>query len=186
MFYIACTRFNNETYNENMKYREKNNEIAIYGTSTKIRNIYPIGCIIFVVEMNNETNKVEGIGLIRNNLDIYKRRKIYSNGDYNRYIYKGNYWLSREELINKNKEVIDILDIILFKGKSNLKRFSGITIITDKLFRHWDYELYKLKKEITNLFVSYYSVEYKEIEEIEQDKAKKIIICKKRKLLISN
>jgi hypothetical protein len=152
MFYIACTRFNNETYQENINYRIKHNEKAIYGTTIKIRHIYPIGCFIFVAEMNNETNQVEGIGLIRNQLVSDGYKKIYNNSDYNHYIYKGNYWLSREEIIDYNIEIITILDNILFKKKSNLKRIAGIAILTNKLFNHWDYELHSLKKMIYQLF----------------------------------
>jgi hypothetical protein len=157
MFYIACTRFNNETYNENMEYRKKHGETVIYGTTTKIREKYPIGSLIFVAEMNNETNKVEGISLIHNNLILDKYYKIYSNTDYNRYIYKGKYWISRNDIINYNTEIITILDNILFKGKSNLKRFSGITILTERLFTNWDYELTDLKEYIKNLFVTIYT-----------------------------
>jgi hypothetical protein len=153
MFYIACTRFNNETYNENVSYRKKHNEIVIYGTSTKIRHIYPIGSLIFVVEMNNETNKIEGIGLIRNQLVNDGYKKIYNNSDYNRYYYKGKYWLSREDILQINDEIVTILENILFKGKSNLKRFSGITILTKKLFTNWNYELNILQKQIKELFI---------------------------------
>jgi hypothetical protein len=162
MFYIACTRFNNETYNENINYRQKHNEIVIYGTSTKIRHLYPIGSLIFVAEMNNQTNKVEGIGLIRNQLVNDGYKKIYSNSDYNRYIYKGHYWISRDTIFKHNAELLDILDTILFKGKSHLKRFSGITILTDKLFTNWDYELSNLKRYIKQLFVSLF--DEKELE----------------------
>lgn len=35
MFHIACTRFNNSTYKENLEYREKNKEALIYGSSLK-------------------------------------------------------------------------------------------------------------------------------------------------------
>jgi hypothetical protein len=175
MFYIACTRFNNETYNENVSYRKKYNETVIYGTSTKIRHIYPIGCLIFVAEMNNQTNKVEGIGLIRNNLVNDGYKKLYSNSDYNRYIYKGHYWLSRQDILQFNSEIITILDNILFKGKSNLKRFSGITILTKKLFTNWDYELHILEKYIKDLFINYCSNQ----ELINEEEI--IIIPKKRK-----
>jgi hypothetical protein len=52
MIYLACTRFNDLTYYENISYRVKNNEKTIYGTTLKIRNIYPYGSFIFVAEMN--------------------------------------------------------------------------------------------------------------------------------------
>ena len=79
MFYLACTRFNNLTYAENTNYRNKQNEIAIYGTTLKIRDIYNVGTLIFIVEMNNDQNKIEGIGLIKNLLVCDKRHKIYDN-----------------------------------------------------------------------------------------------------------
>jgi hypothetical protein len=63
MFYIASTRFNNETYLENMKYRNKTNIQVIYGTSIRIQEKYDVGSLIFVVEMNNETDNIEGIGI---------------------------------------------------------------------------------------------------------------------------
>ena len=157
MFHIACTRFNNTTYDENMVYRQRFNENVIYGTTLKIRNIYASGGYIFVAEMNNEKNKIEGIGLIKNMLVNDRRHKIYDNDEYNRYIYRGKYWLSREQILNFNPEILEIFDNILFKGKSHLKCRIGITIITEKLFVHWNYELLCLKKMIKELFIHYFN-----------------------------
>jgi len=158
MFYIACTRFNKLTYKENLDYRNKNKEDVIYGAALKIRNIYSAGSLIFVAEMNNETNKIEGIGLIKNSLVSDKRHKIYENNEYNRYIYRGKYWLSRNQIENLDNEIIEILDNILFKGKSHLKFRTGITILTEKLFTHWNYELRTLKNKIKYLFIDYFNL----------------------------
>ena len=141
MFYIASTRFNNETYLENMKYRNKSGIQVIYGTSIRIQEKYDVGSLIFVVEMNNDDNKIEGIGLIRNTLVYDKKHYIYSNSDYNRYVYKGDYWISRKTIIEYDEEIVNICDNVLFKGKSHLKRVSGISILTKKLFTNWDYKL---------------------------------------------
>ena len=157
MFYIACTRFTNATYKENIEYRETHNEQVIYGSAFKIRHIYPIGCLIFVAEMNNETNKIEGIGLIKNSLVSDKRYKIYENSDYNRYIYRGNYWINRDQLSILNQEILEIFDTILFKGKSHLKFRSGITFLTEKLFVHWIYELHILKNYIKIAFLTHFN-----------------------------
>lgn len=193
MFYLACTRFNNTTYAENTNYRNKHNEIAIYGTTLKIRNIYNVGTLIFIVEMNNEQNKIEGIGLIKNLLVCDKRYKIYDNDEYNRYIYKGKYWLSRSQINNVNEKITEILENILFKGKSHLKCRMGITIITERLFVHWDYDLQILKNMVKYVFISYFkyniddeSVKEVEFEEIEERKVEEKeeyfdIIPKKRK-----
>jgi len=156
MFHIGCTRFNNTTYKENTLYREKNDETVIYGSSLKIRNTYSIGSLIFVAEMNNETNRIEGIGLIRNNIVTDKRHKIYENCEYNRYIYRGKYWLRREQL---DAEILEILDTVLFKGKSHLKCRTGITVISDKLFVHWDYDLLTLKNKVKDVFLRHYHVD---------------------------
>lgn len=156
MFYIACTRFNNATYQENVDYRSKYNEMVIYGPEFKIRDIYPPGSLMFVAEMNNDTNKIQGIGLIKNTLVSDKRYKVYDNWQYNRYIYRGNYWISREDLIMLDYDIVKTFDTILFKGKSHMKYRNGITILTEKLFGHWTYELKLLKNQVKNAFLTYF------------------------------
>lgn len=156
MFYIASTRFNNATYEANLAYRKKNNESVIYGSAYKIRDIYPQGALIFVAEMNNETNKIEGIGLIKNSLLFDKKYKVYENGEYNRYIYRGNYWISRENLMILDSDIIEIFDNILFKGKSHLKFRSGITILSEKLFVHWIYDFTLLKNKVKSVFLIHF------------------------------
>jgi hypothetical protein len=194
MFYIGCTRFNNSTYKENLDYRSKNDISVIYGSALKIRNIYLPDSLIFVVEMNNDTNKIEGIGLIRNSLVSNKHHKIYEHIEYNRYIYSGKYWIKRDQL---DPDIIEICDTILFKGKSHLKCRSGITIITEKLFTHWNYELDILKDKIKYLFLKYFTpfnIEISQIVEIvltnkEEERIENEefieIISKKRKRLVN-
>uniref|UniRef100_A0A6C0KPU8 Uncharacterized protein n=1 Tax=viral metagenome TaxID=1070528 RepID=A0A6C0KPU8_9ZZZZ len=177
MFHIACTRFTNSTYNENIEYRKNNEEIVIYGAALKIRNIYSSGSNIFVAEMNNETNKIEGIGLVKNLLVSDKRHKIYSNTDYNRYIYRGNYWIGRHEL---DPEISEILDNILFKGKSHLKYRTGITIITEKIFTHWNYDLRILKNKIKIAFLNKFNYNLNNEEEEEEEEEVIEIIPKKK------
>jgi hypothetical protein len=166
MFYLACTRFNNTTYNENITYRNNNNEKAIYGSTLKIREKYPTCCLIFIAEMNNETNKIEGIGLIKNVLVHDKRHKIYDNNEYNRYIYRGKYWLSREQINKFDPDILEIFDTVLFKGKSHLKCRIGITIITEKLFTHWIYELKELYNKVKDLFIHYFKNIINEEEQV--------------------
>ena len=156
MFYLGTTRFNNATYQENMDYRTKNNESVIYGTTIRTYKKYSYGALIFVIEMNNELNRIEGISLIRNILLTEKRHRIYSNGDYNRFIYHGDYWINRQQITDLDNELVEIFDLILFKGKSHLKRQSGISVITEKLFTNWRYELCDLKERVKQLFITIY------------------------------
>jgi len=153
MYHIATTRFNNATFAENIAYRQKVLETVLYGPSIRIHEKYSIGSTLFVFEMNNEENKIEGIGVIKNQAVHDKKYKIYSESDYNRIIYRGNYWLSREQLLEIDPELIDIFDKMLFKGKSHLKRQSGITVVTEKLTKKWEQDLDQLKRRIRDIFI---------------------------------
>lgn len=153
MFHIASTRFNSKTYKENLDYREKYQETVIYGTDIKINDRYSPGSLIFVIEMNNDKDQIEGIGLVRNIMVHDIKTKIYDNPDYNRYIYRGDYWLNRETILGEDKDIVKICDIILFRGKSHMKRVSGISVLTDKLFTNWKFELKELKEKIRSLFL---------------------------------
>ncbi len=186
MFYLACTRFNNKTYDENIYYRNKHDEIVMYGSTLKIRDSYPVGSLIFIAEMNNDKNRIEGIGLIKNMLVHDKKHRIYENNEYNRYIYRGKYWLSREQINDFDPEILEIFDTILFRGKSHLKCRIGITVITDKLFVHWIYDLLTLKNKVKQLFIHYFKQTIdndldKEKEKEEEEPIYFDIIPKKRK-----
>jgi hypothetical protein len=140
-----------------MTYRKNSGIPVIYGTSIRIQEKYDIGTLMFVAEMNNEENRIEGIGLIRNTQVYDKKHVIYSNSDYNRYLYNGDYWISRDTILEKDDEIAKICDTVLFKGKSNLKRLSGISVLTAQLFTNWDYKLSVLKEKIRALFISVFS-----------------------------
>jgi hypothetical protein len=129
----------------------------------KIREIYPKESLIFIAEMNNNENKIEGIGLIKNVLVYNRRHKIHENNESNRYIYRGKYWLSRTQILEVDFEILNIFDDILFKGKSHLKNRIGIRIITDNLFVNWvSYDLIILKNKVKNVFLHYFQKKEKE------------------------
>lgn len=154
--HLVSTRFNNSTWNENKEYREKNNYKCIYGSPQELCPKIYLNDIVFVVEMNNSINKIEGIGLIRNSICKDKYYKIYSEGNYNRYIYKSNYHLVREELLRYNESIVFILDNILFKGKTHLKRGSGFTTIPKKLLEQDICKHVNIIQEIKNAFTYYF------------------------------
>ena len=159
--FIASTRFNTDTLMENNRYKETHNIAGcIYGASIKINHKYPLNAWMFVFEMNNSENTIEGIGLIRNMLSLDKRYRIYEAGDYNRYIYKGKHWISREQIMEMAPNIIEIFEKILFKGKSNLKRMSGICVVTDKLFARWEYESLPIMNQIKEMFQRLYTIHF--------------------------
>jgi hypothetical protein len=130
---IATTRFNDETYQQNKIYKTKiKHSGTIYGIPRKIKDKIPLGSCIYVIEMNNSKNKIEGIGLIKNEQVLDKNYRLYEERDYNRYIYKGSKHISIEEIkdVYFNK-VIEVLEYCCFKGNRHYKRGQGITEISD-------------------------------------------------------
>ena len=82
------TRFNNNTWEENCRWREKNNiPGCVYNSPVHIKEEIPLMITIYVIEMNNNTNKIMGIGVIKNKIRYNLKYKIHKNRYYNRYIY---------------------------------------------------------------------------------------------------
>ena len=133
---ILTCRFNNETFEENQVFRDQHPELGcVYGSPLMLNGSYTFNSLYFVVEMNNQCNRIEGIGLIVNKVIISDPQySIYKNGNYNRYTYKGKYRLSRDLIERYNPALLEVFDYILFKEKTHLKRGSGFTKIPKKLY----------------------------------------------------
>ena len=152
MLTLVSTRFNNETFQENMNYREKKCIGCIYCSPQTMSPKIPIGSLVFVVEMNNTMNQIEGIGLIKN---LYEptNYNVYETRNFNRYIFKGDYRIGRDELLRNHSKLVEIFDLILFKGKTHLKRGAGFTRIPDKLLKNPICENRNILKWIQQIFV---------------------------------
>jgi hypothetical protein len=134
MFYVVTTRFSAETFQQNAQFRAKYPTVkCIYGSSREMTKCIPPGSLVFVIEMNNTLNCVEGIGLIRNQTRLDKYIRIYESGNFNRYVYRGNYRMSREDI---DANLLEALDEVLFKGRGHLKRGSGFLQIPKILLKH--------------------------------------------------
>jgi len=156
--YLVSTRFSDETWEENMNYRVKHDIKCIYGTPMEFSPQICVDANVFVVEMNNTKNKIEGIGLVKNRPSLDKYYKIYHEGNYNRYIYKSNYHLSRDQLLVLNDNLVGIFDYILFKEKTHLKRGSGFTTISEKLInRHSMCDNMNMIRILKNIFIEYFT-----------------------------
>ena len=91
---------------------------------------------MFVVEMNNDLNKVMGIGLICNTLWNSKKVRIYKNHYYNRYCYSGEHRLDRSELLDETVVIegvkvglLRLLEVLCFMGSTHSKRNRGISLL---------------------------------------------------------
>ena len=60
-------------------------------------NQIPIDSAVFVLEMNNDKNKIMGIGMVRNH-PVLNKYRVYKNNNYNRYVYTGKHYINREAM----------------------------------------------------------------------------------------
>lgn len=156
---ILTSRFSSVTWYENVEYRRrKGYDGCIYGCPHRLTAKIPLNKLIFIIEMNNSINKIEGIGLIRNTISTDRYYKVYDNINYNRYIYRGDYRIDREILEHYNEELVKVLEMLLFKGKTHLKRGSGFSSMPDKLLKHDKCKNINIEKEIRNIFKNHYQV----------------------------
>ena len=137
-YYIGTTRFNTNTFEENKRWKINNNfQGCIYGLGTGIQKNTPIDSNVFVIEMNNSINKIEGIGLIKNHYYSDKKYNIYQDKNYNRFIFKGHFYKTREQLKKINEKFVETIESELFYGYTHLKRGQGITLVSqDKIYEN--------------------------------------------------
>jgi hypothetical protein len=144
-----------------------NHKGCIYGAPIKMSVKIWGNSLVFVIEMNNSTNKIEGVGLIRNAIQFDKLHvvkqsnplinnrsnyKVYESRNYNRYIYKSEFRIDRETILKYNPRLVTILNHILFKEKTHVKRGSGLTILPEKLLKHKLCNNLNMNQELKNIF----------------------------------
>ena len=137
-FYIGTTRFNDTTYEENRRWRKKHKHVGcIYPLNKKIPSTIPPNALMYILEMNNDQNKIMGIGQIRNTRDMKQRIRVYNdNPYYNRYIYHSLQRVDTADIINEtHKKLLHVLEKLIFKGSRHMKRGQGITCIPWKRFK---------------------------------------------------
>ena len=174
MIILASTRFNNDTWNENHNFRTKNNlPGCIYCSPQNMSCKIELGAIVFVVEMNNTKNEIEGIGLIQNT-PITEKAGIYETRNFNRYIFVGDYRINRDIIIRYHPNIVQALDHILFKEKTHLKRGAGMTQIPEKLLNHQVCQGINIKKEIKDMFIRHFSKNQSEFDTTKDTTKQKI------------
>ena len=146
MLHIGTTRFNEKTWGENETWRRTHGwEGCIYGVPGTLPEDIRKSAFIYVIEMNNERNEIMGVGRIKNNRGTHCR--LYSDPNYNRYIYRGKKRVDKVDMLDK--ECVEILEKRLFKGKAHMKRGQGITRLwAKKVKKDWE----RISKYIKSLF----------------------------------
>ena len=134
--FLLTSRFNNSTWNENENYRKNHQNMGcVYCSPEPIAINIPNGSINFILEMNNDTNKIMGIGMIRN-APIINKHYVYQEGNYNRYVYIGKTRISRDSMSEEEERIMKVFDILCFTGNRHMKRGQGLkSFPIDMLFR---------------------------------------------------
>ena len=106
MVHIAVCRYNNTSWNELQRYTEANNiKGCMYNVPVRVTENVGLKTEIIVLEMNNDKNKIEGMGKIENYLRMDKYYKIHAVNNYNRYTYRGNSRLLRNNLSDVDYDI---------------------------------------------------------------------------------
>ena len=139
--YLMTSRFNNQTWEENKQFRHSknssgNNKIGcVYCSPRPLNHEIPYNAILFILEMNNDINKIMGIGMVKYDPKIFTNI-VYNNKSYNRYSFWGTRRIDVSEMNEEEKQIIKVLDILCFTGNSHSKRGDGIkTFPYDMLYR---------------------------------------------------
>lgn len=134
--YLVTIRYSDNSYREMQKYCEKYEKQGIkcaYGCPIPVSHVVVPDSILIVLEMNNDQNKIEGVGLVRNTLQepsVLGNRifNIHDDGNLNRFVYLGSKHITREEMTDEEDEVMEALDILCFYGPRHMKRCVGLTL----------------------------------------------------------
>ena len=159
--YVLTTRYNNATLLANRTFLEKSGKYkCVYSSPSEISDKIPTGSKCVVLEMNNDTNQIIGIGLIEKT-ECKKKLWIQEWGNYNRVHYTGYFRMDRSVLDNDIREttIMKLLDILCFKGSGHLKRGKGLTMFPVSYLYSYFEKGVDIELEIREMFNRRFSVD---------------------------
>jgi len=148
MYSFVTSRFTKTTEDECKRYIARIGKQCLYGSSNLISSSVPEGGLVFVIEMRinapgakqsnwlPDDNQISGIGMIVNEevpADFYC--DVYENKLFNQFTYMGEERIDRAELLETNPLLIQLLDTILFKGKTHQKRNAYLSLLNDDFLK---------------------------------------------------
>ena len=173
MVFICTTRFNTETLEQNCAWRRRNQKMdqCVYGSPIPVKHAVRGSAWMIVLEMQNDANKIAGIGLVKNSPNLPSvpishnsgskgagsalKPSVYNCGNYNRFIYQGAYRIdlsSNEiELTQEEQLVIKMLELALFYGANHSKRGKGICELPKHVASLYDFK--ECLKQLVQRFI---------------------------------
>jgi hypothetical protein len=153
-YFLLTSRFNNHTKKENEDYRRLHHiNGSIYCSPGKISVDIPNDANAFILEMNNDTNKIMAVGWIKNH-PLIGKYYVYEENNYNRYVYRGKR-IARDEMTQKEEMIMKVFDILCFTGNRHMKRGQGLTSFPIELLYKYREKL-DLVEFIKNMFKKRY------------------------------
>jgi hypothetical protein len=128
-FTLVTTRFNNATWAANKAVRDRNPAVkTVYACMRPLPANIPADINLFVLEMNNSTNQLLGIGLVRNR-PVLGKYAIHHDPQYqfNQYVFLGKMRIDRTEMDASEQEFLRLLEGLCFFGSMHSKRGSDMT-----------------------------------------------------------
>ena len=183
--HIQTTRFNQDTWNENVAFRTKYNYGGcIYNSPRLMSPKVKPDSIVYMLEMNNTLNRIEGIGSIINCPVLHKHYKIHGDANYNRFAFQSRIRLDRQEIQDENSELLELLETLCFKGKTHVKRGHGFMSISAKAIQLND--AHDITERVHRLFMredNVVAVAEMQEKKLLKEKEKKLLKEKEKKLL---
>jgi hypothetical protein len=136
---VCITRYNNSTWAERTAWLDANPQHAcIYKSPVPIKASIPYEAPLFVLEMNNDTNRIMGVGRIVNEIRADRAYRVYADQNYNRYTYLGRHRVDRAVIMQSktNARVIETLERMLFYGGRHAKRGQGIDELPVRILKN--------------------------------------------------
>ena len=180
MFDLYTTRFNSFTYLQNQRCKagmdwsggssssSSSSSMREGGAAAVVGSLYsttmpmpasaPRDKYLFVLDMNNTTNRLMGVGLIKNMLAKDQSVRVYDDPGFNNYIYKSRFYVPLVDAGAGEGEIWDNgimafvaneLEDKLFYGKAHLKRGGSFTAFPRKKLK------FKHLRFLLTLFAAY-------------------------------
>jgi hypothetical protein len=163
---VVTTRFNTETKMENDAYCRTLSDKSIrciYSSCTIVdgKLVKPRD-VMFVLEMNNDTNTIMGIGMVRNIVPTEcNMHPIYKTVKHNVFAYIGKHRIDRREMTEQEEKIMGALDIMCFTGSRHQKRSQGLTMFPICMMQKCKSKgEYGLNIDITNFIGNMFSTRY--------------------------
>ena len=151
--FLCTTRFSNETYAQNRNACRRLKLKCFYCNPYAMPSYMLSDSTIYVLEMNNETNQIMGIGKIVNLLhqEVYR---VYDNDFYNQTYYAGHARIDRAKIRENTPEhaLWHALEHICFRGRNHLKRGYCMTSFPHKILGICQRNNYHILDEIKQMF----------------------------------